>query len=304
MARQQEISLWRRCRIHSARQRNRWGDEGCLPWLVFLSAQVVQQVFEPEEERPDQDHCACCFKWDHRAGMIHCIDRRRSPKDYGVVVTVALRNRCQCIVYDIRRNRAIGTKDCEGPRFVAAPTITCFLQVTSCRLTRMPVKRRSATKRRSGCPVSVSLEVFGDRWSLLIVRDLMVRGYRTFKEFLESGEGIASNVLADRLQRLEASGIISAERVESDNRRINYRLTEKGIDLAPVMLDLLIWGARHEQTGASCSLVLRMEKNRDEILNEARRRWEKHDATPLIPKFGSHVARGLGSARRTSKEKL
>jgi len=154
--------------------------------------------------------------------------------------------------------------------------------------------RRPNAKRRSGCPVSVSLEVFGDRWSLLIVRDLMVRGYRTFKEFMESGEGIASNVLADRLQRLEASEIISAQREESDNRRINYRLTEKGLDLAPVLLDLLIWGARHQHTGASCSLLLRMEKNRDEILNEVRQRWEDHDPTPLIPQFDSDVARGLG----------
>jgi len=168
----------------------------------------------------------------------------------------------------------------------------------------MPDKRRSTAKRRSGCPVSVSLEVFGDRWSLLIVRDLMVRGYRAFKEFLGSGEGIASNVLADRLQRLEASGIISAEREESDNRRINYRLTEKGVDLAPVMLDLLIWGARHEQTGASCSLVVRMERNRDEILNEARRRWENRDQTPLIPQFDNAVGRGLGRRQHVAKEKL
>ena len=168
----------------------------------------------------------------------------------------------------------------------------------------MPDKCRSNAKRRSGCPVSVSLEVFGDRWSLLIVRDLMVRGYRTFKEFLEAGEGIASNVLADRLQRLELSGIISAEREERDNRRINYRLTEKGIDLAPIMLDLLIWGARHEPTGASCSLLLRMEKKRDEILNEARRRWESDDPTPLIPRFDSAVARGLGRRQHVSKERL
>ena len=168
----------------------------------------------------------------------------------------------------------------------------------------MPDKRRSNAKRRSGCPVSMSLEVFGDRWSLLIVRDLMVRGYRTFKEFMDSGEDIASNVLADRLRRLELSGIISAEREESDNRRINYRLTEKGIDLAPVMLDLLIWGARYEPTGASCSLILRMEKNRDEILNEARRRWENDDPTPLIPRFDRAVARGLGRRRHVVKEKL
>ena len=58
-------------------------------------------------------------------------------------------------------------------------------------------------KRRSGCPVSISLELLGDRWSLLIVRDLMVRGFRTFKDFQESGEGIATNILADRLEKLE-----------------------------------------------------------------------------------------------------
>lgn len=118
---------------------------------------------------------------------------------------------------------------------------------------------------RSGCPVSVALEIFGDRWSLLIVRDLMVRGYHTFKEFQNSGEGIASNILADRLQRLETAGIIAAEPGESDARRIIYRLTEKGIDLAPVLLELLIWGAKHESTGASCAVLETMEKNRQQV---------------------------------------
>src|SRR5690242_19165437 len=88
---------------------------------------------------------------------------------------------------------------------------------------------------RSGCPVSMSLEVLGDKWSLLIVRDLMVRGLRTFKEFQESGEGIASNVLADRLRQLEADGIVMAQTDVADARRVKYRLTEKGIDLAPVL---------------------------------------------------------------------
>jgi len=138
------------------------------------------------------------------------------------------------------------------------------------------------------------LEVFGDRWSLLIVRDLMVRGYRTFKEFQESGEGIASNILSDRLQKLEQSGILTREREDADGRRINYRLTQKGIDLAPILLDLLIWGARHEQGDASCSLILKMEKNREEILGEAERRWRERDSTPLIPRFDSEVARNLG----------
>ena len=148
----------------------------------------------------------------------------------------------------------------------------------------MPLK--SKPKRRSGCPVSIALEKFGDRWSLLIIRDLMVRGLRTFKEFQESGEGIATNILADRLKKLEAAGIICSEVEETDGRRVNYRLTKKGIDLAPVMLELLIWGARHEQTGAHCALMAKMEENRAAILAEVRRRWQERDSTPLIPKFG------------------
>jgi DNA-binding HxlR family transcriptional regulator len=112
-----------------------------------------------------------------------------------------------------------------------------------------------------------------------------VRGFRTFKEFEESGEGIATNILADRLQKLEAAGIITAEAEETDGRKVNYRLTEKGIDLAPVLLDLLIWGARHEETGAPCALITKMENNREQVLAEVRRRWRERDLTPLIPKF-------------------
>jgi DNA-binding HxlR family transcriptional regulator len=148
------------------------------------------------------------------------------------------------------------------------------------------VPAKSKSKRRSGCPVSVSLEVFGDRWSLLIIRDMMVRGYRTFKEFQESGEGVATNVLASRLRRLQAKGILTAETEETDRRRINYRLTEKGIDLAPVLLDLLIWGARHEKTEAACSVIENMAKNREWILAEVRRRWHERDSTPLQAKSG------------------
>jgi DNA-binding HxlR family transcriptional regulator len=160
------------------------------------------------------------------------------------------------------------------------------------------VPRRPAPKRRSGCPVNICLEVFGDRWSLLIVRDLMVRGYHTFKEFQASGEGIASNILADRLRKLEAAEIIHAESEASDGRRVNYRLTQKGVDLAPVLLDLLIWGARHEPADASCSLILKMEKNRGEILAEVERRWRERDSTPLIPSFDAGMARQLGRTQR------
>lgn len=131
--------------------------------------------------------------------------------------------------------------------------------------------------------MSISLEIFGDRWSLLIIRDLMVRGYRTFHEFQHSGEGIATNILADRLKKLERAGIVSAQAVQTDARRVNYRLTKKGIELAPVMLELLIWGARHENTGAPCGVVEHMAKDRDKILAEVRRRWKEDDPTPLLP---------------------
>jgi len=140
------------------------------------------------------------------------------------------------------------------------------------------------SRHRSGCPVAVSLERFGDRWSLLIIRDLMVRGFRTFKEFQDSGEGIATNILADRLKSLEAAQIICAEADENDGRKTNYRLTEKGIDLAPVLLELLVWAARHEATGLSCAFVGRMANNRHEVLTEVRRRWKERDATPFLPK--------------------
>ena len=73
--------------------------------------------------------------------------------------------------------------------------------------------------------MSISLEILGDRWSLLIIRDLMVRGYRTFREFQQAGEGIATNILAVRLRRLKAGGIVMAEPAEEDGRSIHYRLT-------------------------------------------------------------------------------
>ncbi|MGH9582821.1 MAG: winged helix-turn-helix transcriptional regulator [Bryobacteraceae bacterium] len=163
----------------------------------------------------------------------------------------------------------------------------------------MPGKLKS--KRRSGCPVSISLERFGDRWSLLIIRDLMVRGYRTFKEFQRSGEGIASNILADRLHRLEAGGIVAAEAEETDGRRVNYRLTEKGIDLAPVLFELLIWGARHEETEAPCAVIEDMASRREEILAEVQKRWRERDLTPLLPKFG--VGKTQETFRRARNER-
>jgi DNA-binding HxlR family transcriptional regulator len=162
--------------------------------------------------------------------------------------------------------------------------ITCNSQVIFASLIGMP--RKATAKHRSECPVNISLEVFGDRWSLLIVRDLMVRAFTRFQDFVESGEGIATNILADRLRRLQRSGIVTSERDETDGRRVIYRLTEKGIDLAPVMLELLIWGAQHENTGAPPAVIAELAKDRKPVVEETRRRWRERDPAPLLPWLG------------------
>ena len=130
-------------------------------------------------------------------------------------------------------------------------------------------------ENRSLCPLSISLEIFGDRWTLLIVRDLMLKGRNSFREFADSGEKIASNVLADRLARLETHGIIDRRPHPEEGRSQIYRLTEKGLQLAPVLLEMILWAARHERTAAPPSEVKRIEKQRAVYLSEIRQRWEE-----------------------------
>lgn len=158
--------------------------------------------------------------------------------------------------------------------------------------------------RRSGCPVSIALERFGDRWSLLVVRDMMVRGYKTFKEFQGSGEGIASNILADRLDRLQAAGIVATEPDQADGRRVIYRLTEKGIDLAPVMLELLLWASKWEQTGAPCEVMAQMGANRGAAVEEVRRRWRDRVSEPFLPPFAGDLKERAVKKRVRMKKRV
>lgn len=137
--------------------------------------------------------------------------------------------------------------------------------------------KRPARGRRSGCPISIALEMLGDAWSLLIVRDLMFKDHRTYNDFLGSGEGIASNILADRLLKLEGAGIIEKRRDLSDARRFVYRLSEKGIDLAPILVELVIWSARHETTDAPPSVIRAMRSDRAAFIANVRKRWMASD---------------------------
>jgi len=133
--------------------------------------------------------------------------------------------------------------------------------------------------RRSGCPLNASVEMLGDRWSLLIIRDMMLRGASTYKEFLDSHEGIATNVLADRLRKLEVYGIVTAKPDPADRRKMIYLLTAKGIDLAPVLTEMVLWAASHEPTGNQ-ALVERMRQDKQKFLADMRQRWAERQATP------------------------
>lgn len=135
----------------------------------------------------------------------------------------------------------------------------------------MPAKK-PAFKRRSGCPLNASVEMLGDRWSLLIIRDMMLLGYRTFKEFLNSHERIATNILADRLRRLENYGIIASAPDPSDGRKQIYSLTPKGLGLAPVLTEMVLWAAAFEETGNQ-ALIRLIRKDKDGFLAQVRKRF-------------------------------
>ena len=151
----------------------------------------------------------------------------------------------------------------------------------------MPAKRHA--KRRSECPLNASVEMLGDRWSLLIIRDMMLRGFRTYKEFMECYEGIATNILADRLRKLVAYGIVTTELDPSDGRKVIYLLTEKGIDLAPVLTEMVLWAAAHEDTGNQ-ALVRQMQKDKTQFLAGVRKRWAKQVVPPERKRSGSETA--------------
>jgi DNA-binding HxlR family transcriptional regulator len=133
--------------------------------------------------------------------------------------------------------------------------------------------RKTRTKWRSPCPLNASLEMLGDRWSLLIIRDMMMRDARTYADLLRCPEKIATNILADRLRKLQVHGIVSVRRDASDRRKLNYVLTAKGIDLAPVLAEMVIWAGTHEHTGNQ-PLVRELKANKDQIVTQVRKRWE------------------------------
>jgi DNA-binding HxlR family transcriptional regulator len=147
--------------------------------------------------------------------------------------------------------------------------------------------------------------MLGDRWSLLIIRDMMLRGFQSYKEFLECYEGIATNILADRLRKLRAHGIIAAKPDPKDARKVTYSLTPKGIDLAPVLTEMVLWAAAHEDTGNQ-ALVRQMRADKEKFLAGVRQRWAetltlrtKTPSAGTTPTRPAHPATGKARSERS-----
>jgi len=126
-------------------------------------------------------------------------------------------------------------------------------------------------RRRSDCPIHFGLEVFGDPWTLLILRDLLLKGRSTYSDFLHAEEGIATNVLADRLTRLEQDGLVVADRGAGGGRAHRYRPTSKAIDLLPVLLEIIAWSAAYDPaTAADPAFVARLRADRPGLERDLR----------------------------------
>jgi DNA-binding HxlR family transcriptional regulator len=134
----------------------------------------------------------------------------------------------------------------------------------------MQVKKERFMKiieKRSQCPVSSSLDIFGDKWSLLIVRDLMNNKTRTYGDFTKSPEKIATNILANRLQILEDNGIIAKLPYPDNKVKVLYQLTPMGVDLIPALIEIALWGEKYLSNADQCSPFLKeVKKNKPKFL--------------------------------------
>jgi len=155
------------------------------------------------------------------------------------------------------------------------------------------MKRRD---RKSDCPVNFALEIFGDAWSLLVIRDLMFKGRDTYGDFLKGGEGIATNILADRLLKLEREGIIHKESSLGASPG-HYRLTTKGLDLLPVLLEIIRWSAKYDlNTAADREFVDRLNSEPQALVADLRTGLLPHIANPEIA-----VRKGAAKSKSTKE---
>ena len=129
--------------------------------------------------------------------------------------------------------------------------------------------KRDEKKYRSHCPINFAQEIFGDKWSLLIIRDLMFKGKKYYGEFLSSDEKISTNILADRLEKLEADELITKAIDNENNSKNIYALTQKGIDLLPMVLEMIAWSAKHDdETETPAEFIRKLEEDKESLIRE------------------------------------
>ena len=135
-------------------------------------------------------------------------------------------------------------------------------------------------QRRSDCPISFALDIFGDKWTLLIIRDLMFKGKVYYGDFVHSEEKIATNILADRLTVLERFGIVNKSRASRVKTR--YTLTGKGIDLLPVLVEIILWSAKYDpQTAAEKKFIIAARKDKKKLIKRISAKIKKANSEIL-----------------------
>ena len=131
-------------------------------------------------------------------------------------------------------------------------------------------------KRRSYCPISFALDTFGDKWSLLILRDLIFKDKVYYQDFADSEEGISTNILADRLERLKSQGLIESRSNKENARKIIYSPTPKALDLIPMILEIIEWSAKYDKKTVAPKKFLKiLTKDRKALAQQVRSKFEK-----------------------------
>lgn len=131
--------------------------------------------------------------------------------------------------------------------------------------------------RRSACPITYTIDIIGDRWAMLIVRDIILTEKFYFGDFANSEEGIATNVLANRLKRLEDQGIISKEQDKIKLSKYIYRLTDMGLDLLPIMIEMILFAGKHDKqpSAALKNFLAKIKNNKNEFIKNLRKQQKR-----------------------------
>jgi DNA-binding HxlR family transcriptional regulator len=135
-------------------------------------------------------------------------------------------------------------------------------------------------KKRSECPISCSLDIFGDKWSLLIIRDMMFFSKSTYGDFLKSAEGIATNILASRLLSLEENKLIEKLEHPDSKAKVLYQLTQKSIDLLPIIVEIHLWAEKYFEVPADLkAMIQEAKKDKDRFIKTTTQHLKKQITT-------------------------